>query len=274
VELDVFRCQTVRADDDVDLSRLEASDGGALFFGRAKTAELGDVEGELGHPLAKAVEVLLGEDGCGDENGDLVAAVNGLKGGSHGDLGFAEANVAAEQAIHGSRAEHVGFDGSDRGKLVGCFSIREGGVEFALPLAISIERDAGPGSPEGLHFQHFDGQIDDGAFGLLLLAKPGFAADFGECGAAFCATDVFLDEIDLDRGDENLGAGVKLDLQVLFLLSLLVDEPQAAVAADAVGQVDDEVAFAKVEERIDRLAESSAGQAAQFGAMEELAGGE
>src|SRR5262245_61748126 len=38
--------------------------------------------------------------------------------------------------------------------------------------------------------------------------------------------------------------------------------------------MDDEVAFAEVEERIDRLAESAAGQAAQFAAMEELAGRE
>jgi len=61
---------------------------------------------------------------------------------------------------------------------------------------------------------------------------------------------------------------------MLFLLALLVDEAQAAISTDAVGQVHDEIAFAEIEKRVDRLTEATARQAAQLAAMEELAGRE
>ena len=108
VELDVLRGQAVRADDDIDLARLQPGDRGPLFLRRAKPAELGDVERELGHPLAEAVKVLLGEDRRRHEHRHLVAAIDRFERGPHGDFGLAEADVAAEQAVHRPRPQHVG----------------------------------------------------------------------------------------------------------------------------------------------------------------------
>ena len=162
----------------------------------------------------------------------------------------------------------------DRGELVGRFAIGKRGVELALPFAVGVERDARPGQPQGLHFQHFDGQIDDRAFGLLLLPEPRLAADFGQRRPRLRAADVFLHQVDLDRRHVDLRAAVELDLQVLFLLALLLDQPQAAIPADAVGQMHDQVAFAQVEERVDRLAQPPPRQPPQLAAMEQLAGGE
>src|SRR5262249_52440951 len=56
-------------------------------------------------------------------------------------------------------------------------------------------------------------------------------------------------------------------------LALLVDQPQAAIPADAVGQVNDQVPFPQIEERIDGLAQSPPRQPTQFATMEQLAGG-
>ena len=61
---------------------------------------------------------------------------------------------------------------------------------------------------------------------------------------------------------------------MLFLLAVLFDQLQAAIAADAVGQMDDQIAFAQLEEAIDRLAQTPPRHAAQIAAMEQLAGGE
>ena len=274
VELDVLRRQAVRADDDVDLARLQPCDRRPLFLRRAEAAELGDVERKLGHPLAEAVKVLLGEDRRRHEHRDLIAAIDRLERGPHRDFGLAEADVAAEQAVHRPRPQHVGLDRGDRGELVGRFAIGKRRVELALPLAVGVEGDARPGPPQGLHFEHFDGQVDDGPFGLLLLPQPRFAADLGQRRPRLRAADVLLHQVDLDRRHENLRAAVELDLQVLFLLPLLLDQPQAAIPADAVGQMDDQVALAQVEERIDRLAQPPPRQPPQLAAMKQLAGGE
>ena len=75
--------------------------------GVTEAAELGDVEGELRHPLAEAVEMLLGEDRRRDEDGDLMAVIDRFESRPHGDFRLAEADVAAEQPVHRPRAVHV-----------------------------------------------------------------------------------------------------------------------------------------------------------------------
>ena len=46
----------------------------------------------------------------GREHGHLLAVAQRLEGGAHGDFGLAEADVAAEQAVHGMRDFHVALD--------------------------------------------------------------------------------------------------------------------------------------------------------------------
>jgi hypothetical protein len=53
--------------------------------------------------------------------GHLLAAGDGHEGRAQGDLGLAKADVAADQAVHGARADHVLDDGVDGGVLVGRF---------------------------------------------------------------------------------------------------------------------------------------------------------
>ena len=246
-----------------------------LFLGRAEAAELGDVERKLGHPLAEAVKVLLGEDRRRHEHGDLVAVIDRFERGPHRDFGLAEADVAAEQAVHRPRPVHVAFDRGDRRELVGRFVIRETTRRTrAATRCRRLKAMPGRARAHGLHLEHFDGQVVDRLFGRLLLLEPRFAADFGQRRPRLRAADVFLHQVDLDRRHEDLRAAVELDLQVLFVLALLLDQPQAAIPADAVGQVDDQIALAEIEERVDRLAQPPPRQAAQLAAVEQLAGGE
>ena len=112
--------------------------------GVQKRLSLAMSNGKLGHPLAEAVEVLLGEDRRRHEHGHLVAVVDRLERGPHGDFGLAEADVAAEQPVHRPRPLHVGLDRVDRGELVGRFVIGKRRVELALPVAVGRERDARP----------------------------------------------------------------------------------------------------------------------------------
>ena len=93
----------MRADDDVDPSGSQSFHDVALFARAAEAAEAGNVERELGHPIAKRVEMLFGQDRGRHEHGHLIAAVDGLERRPHGDFGLAEADVAAQQAVHGPR---------------------------------------------------------------------------------------------------------------------------------------------------------------------------
>ena len=76
-----------------------------------------------------------------------------LEGGADGDLGFAEADVAADEAVHRAGAFEVGFGRLDGGELVLGFGEREGAFEFLLPVVIGREGVAGLGFALGLDFQ-------------------------------------------------------------------------------------------------------------------------
>ena len=54
----------------------------------------------VGEAVAEGLEVLLGEQRRGREDRDLLAAGDGDEGGAQRDLGLAEADVAAHQAVH------------------------------------------------------------------------------------------------------------------------------------------------------------------------------
>ena len=65
--------------------------------------------------------MLLGQQ-CGRrQQGHLAPAGHGHERGAQCDLGFAKTHVAADQAVHRSRRNHVLNDGVNRGALVGGF---------------------------------------------------------------------------------------------------------------------------------------------------------
>ena len=104
------------------------------------------LNGKCGEAPLEGLEVLEGEHGGGREDGDLLVVADGLESGAHGDFGFAVADVAAEQAIHGRGGLHVALDvGDGRDLVVGLVEF-EGVLELALPLAVG---------GEGVALRHF-----------------------------------------------------------------------------------------------------------------------
>ena len=80
---------------------------------------------------------------------------------------------------------------------------------------------------------------------------PQAAAELGQLGRLLRAADVLLHQVDLRRRHVELGLAVELQVQVLFDLPVLLQQLHAAIAGDAVADVDDEIAFAQVEEAVD-----------------------
>ena len=120
------------ADEDVDFAAMGASEGFVLLFAGAEAADHVEGDGEGGHAFDEGVVVLLGKDGSGYEEGDLLAVLNGFEGAAHGNFGFAEADIAAEELIHGLGFFHGGFKLVGGGELVSGFGVGEGGFEFGL----------------------------------------------------------------------------------------------------------------------------------------------
>ena len=65
--------------------------------------------------------MLLGQQGGGRQDGHLFATRDGHKRCTQRHFGFAKAHIAAHQAVHGARADHVLNDGMNGGVLIGGF---------------------------------------------------------------------------------------------------------------------------------------------------------
>ena len=79
--------------------------------------------------------MLFGENGGGDENGDLVSGVDSLEGGPHCNFGFAESDVAAEQPVHGAALLEIVFDRLDGLELVRSPVMFESELELPQEIA-------------------------------------------------------------------------------------------------------------------------------------------
>src|SRR5690606_26822340 len=186
------------------------------------------------------------QQGRGDEDGDLLAVLDGLEGGPHRDLRLAVADVAADQAVHGDRLLHVLLDLGDGGQLVGRLRVGEGVLQFPLPGGVGAEGVPGGGQPRAVQLDQVGGDLLDGLLGARLGLGPVGAAEPVQGGGL--ATDVLGDLFQLVGGDVEPVAGLApLGGRVLHDKVLAGGALHGAlhhldVPADAVLLVDDVVA--------------------------------
>ena len=121
IEFDGVLDEGVGADDDVGVAGDDGKEGVVFLSGGHVAGEGGDgeVDAGVGEEFGEAVSVLVGEDGGGGEEGALFAVFDGLEHGYEGDDGFAGADFALEEALHGVGGVEVGGDGVDDGLLAG-----------------------------------------------------------------------------------------------------------------------------------------------------------
>ncbi len=164
--------EPVRADDDIDAAVAQLLEDFALFRVRTETAQHFDPHRIIEHALAEGFEMLLREDGRGREDGDLLAFHHRLESGADRHLGFAETDVAADQAIHRTRRFHVVLRLGDGFELVGRFAKRKGMFELELPFRVGAESMTGLGFAFRLEGEHFAGVIENRSGRVLARARP------------------------------------------------------------------------------------------------------
>ncbi|MGX1120063.1 hypothetical protein RKD37_005426 [Streptomyces ambofaciens] len=245
------------ADDDVHRALAQPLQGGLRLGVALEAGQRLHAHRELRVALAERPEVLLHEQGGGDEHGDLLAVLDGLEGGADRDLRLAVADVAADQAVHRDRLLHVVLDLGDGGELVRGLRVGEGVLQLALPGGVRAERVARRRHPRAVELDQVGGDLLDRLLGAGLGLGPVGAAEAVQGGGL--AADVLGDLLQLVGGDVEavaglaaLGGGVLHD-QVLAGGALDGALHHLDVAADAVLLVDDVVARLQGE-RVDGLA--------------------
>ncbi len=125
----------MRADHDVDAAFAEKFENFALLALRSKPAEHLDPDRIIEHALAKNFEMLLREHGGRREHRDLFTVHYRLERGADCHFGFAETDVAANQAVHRSRPFHVDLRFDDCFHLVRRFAKWKRMFEFELAIS-------------------------------------------------------------------------------------------------------------------------------------------
>ena len=216
----------------------------------AEPAHHVDPHRKAGEAFLERLLVLKRQDRRRRQERDLLAVHHRLECGAHRDLGLAVADVAAEQPIHRHRRFHVALDVGDGRGLVDGQVVLERVFEFLLPVRIGSERMARDRPARGVELQQLLGHVAHRLLDLGLRALPGRSAEAVDRRTR--RAGVFLDQVEpLDRHEQLVVAGVA---QLEELLHAVADANllQADEHADAVVDVDDEVAdlqIAKIGEK-------------------------
>ena len=132
LELDVLGQNPVGADYQVNTAVFQAGHD-LLAFGLAlETGEAGNFHREALKAVLDGLVVLLGQDGRGHQEGDLLAVTDGLKGCPHGYFGFPEADIPDQKPVHRLGLFHVSLDFRSSPQLVRGWLIRKGSFKGRL----------------------------------------------------------------------------------------------------------------------------------------------
>ena len=249
-KLDVALQQLVRADGDVDRALGQRLDVLRLLLRRAKARQLGNLDrpfvGNLREAVGKSLEVLLGQEGGRGEHGDLLAAADGDECRAQRDLGLAEADVAADQAVHRFARAHVVDHGADRGRLVHRFLEAETLGERVQIALLDFELIPQSCGAPGIEIEQFGGGVTDLQRRFLLGAIPVAAAELVQRRLLRGDAAVAADQVQLRHRHIELVVPGVLQVQKFGLAFAQVEVGEAQIAADAVLGVDHRVADAQL----------------------------
>ncbi len=236
--------QRVGPDHDVDLARGQALANLGQLLSRHKSGNLLDPERQALEPLAHDLEVLADEQRRRREDRDLLACHRDHEGGAERDLGLAEADVAADQAIHRLAGGEVVEHRLDRARLILGLVVREAGGEFLVQAGRRREAGASAHRAPGGDLDQLARNLADSFLNPGLPGLPAEAAELVEGHLAFGSAVAGEDIEVLDR-HEQLVAALVDQAQAIVRRTAELEGDKAIVAADAVVVVDDEIALAE-----------------------------
>ena len=182
--------------------------------------------------------MLAGEQGGRHQHHHLAPGLYRKKGGTHGDLGLAEADVAADDTVHRARCGHVLDHRLDGDPLIRRLLEREVGDEASVLFIRGGTGEAFPGLAAGIDVEQLGGGIADLLGGLALGLFPLFRAQSMQRCQFIVGTGVAGNKVQAVHRHVELGAVGVLEADEFGRLAAGFQRFQPAVAADAVGLVD------------------------------------
>ena len=236
---------------------------------RHEAAEHLDLDREGGEAAPEGEQVLLGEDGGGDQDRNLAAGLHDPEGGPQRDLGLAVPHVPGHQAVHRSAAGHVAGDLSDRPLLVRRLGERERLLQLPLP-----GRVLGVGEPVCLlarrvQLQQVVGEVQHRLPHAALGVGPFATAELREAGRR--SAGVTRDAAHLVGGQEDLVVAREVQLEVFTDLIAQGALGHADIAGDPVIDVDYQLPGLQLTEQVAGDDPLGSEQAPQAGGAEQLA---
>ena len=243
----IGRKQAVRADEHIDRALGKCLERALLLRRRAEAAEHLNLEAKRSKALKEGLVVLLGKNGRGAEHHDLAAGVHALKRRAQGNLGLAEAHVAAQQAVHGLGRLHVGLNVGDGLQLVARLVVREALLHLDLLGRVGRAGDTGNRRAARIQVDQVKRQLFGVLARLVGSARPVGCVEPGQARLVAVGANVARDAVDLlERHVELVAIGIFQQKVVAFLAAHFLAR-DLAKERDAVGSVHHVIARLKRE---------------------------
>ena len=209
--------------------------------------------GQSAKRSTKVGVVLLSEQRGRDQHGDLLAGLHCDECGAQRDLGLAEADVAADHAVHGLAGLEVAQHLLDRGRLIGGFLEREARLKCPVFGFARRHLRALPCGAARIQIQQFRGDVADALSGLAPRLLPLLAAELVQRCCFRRRAGVARDQVQSLHGNVQLVAVRIVEHQKLARVACDVHGLEACVAADPVGLVHHRRADAQVRQLLEYL---------------------
>ena len=182
----------------------------------------------------------------------LLAGQGGDEGGTQRHLGLAEADIAAQQAVHRPARAHVLEHGLDRGQLVLGLLVGEARGELLVDAVRQVEDGTLAHRPLGRDLDQLARELADALLDLGLARLPADPAQLVERGI-LVGMAVARQHVEVLDRHEQLVAALVEQLQAVVRRVRDLEGLQAREAADAVLGMDDEIALRQRGDVLDEL---------------------
>ena len=229
-------------------------------FGGDQPRGLRDIDGKAAEALGKGPAVLPRQQRGRHHDGDLLAVERDRERRAQRHLGLAEADVAADQPVHRPAAFEILQRGVDRAKLVLGFLIGEARAELVIDMRLHRHFRRLVQMPLGGDLDQFAGDLADAVLELGLARLPAAAAqpvefDMGVIGA------VARQQFDILDRQKQLGLGGIMQFETIMRRAGDVERLQADETADAVLDMNHEIAGGEARDLRDEIVELAGGLA-------------
>ena len=247
------------ADEHVDLALGELAEHRLDLRRLAEARDHLDADGEVAVALAEGVPVLLGEDRRRAEDEHLARRDRDGERGADGDLGLAEADVAAHEPVHRPRRLEILLHRLDRALLVVGLAVGERRLELLQPVVREVVRRPLGALALRVELEQLPGELADGRAGARLEVLPGLAAELRERRRGRVGADVLRELAELLVRDVEPVVAAEGEVEVVARDAGDLLRLEAEQVPDAVILVDDVVADPQVGEAREGAAEPLVG---------------